>query len=295
MTTNNLPRVAVLLAAYNGMQWIEEQVSSILNQQNVDVSLFVSVDLSTDGTEHWVCDLIEKHDNVVMLPYGQRHGSAAANFFHLIRAIDYSHFDYISLSDQDDIWLPNKVFHAIGEIKRRGVAAYSSDVMAFWPDGRKALLKKSYRETKYDHFFESPGPGCTYVLSADMLKDFCDKYSSFESFASKLTTNHDWFLYAYARCNGFGWYIDSHISMFYRQHAVNEVGMNKGIKAYLNRLKLVRSKWYRKQVELMFDSFSPERKSKILSNKYLICNFYAMRRRPRDKLAFLLILALRLF
>ncbi len=35
------PRVAVLLAAYNGMEWIEEQLDSILNQINVSVTVFI--------------------------------------------------------------------------------------------------------------------------------------------------------------------------------------------------------------------------------------------------------------
>jgi rhamnosyltransferase len=34
--------IAVLLATYNGMKWIEEQVESILNQQSVDVNIYIS-------------------------------------------------------------------------------------------------------------------------------------------------------------------------------------------------------------------------------------------------------------
>ena len=47
------PKVAVLLAAYNGMQWIEEQLASILCQSGVDVSIHISIDTSNDGTEAW--------------------------------------------------------------------------------------------------------------------------------------------------------------------------------------------------------------------------------------------------
>lgn len=50
MKTDNLPKVAVLLAAYNGMQWIKEQIDTVFNQQDVDVTIYISVDLSTDGT-----------------------------------------------------------------------------------------------------------------------------------------------------------------------------------------------------------------------------------------------------
>lgn len=49
------PKVAVLLAAYNGMAWIEAQLDSILKQANVCVSVFISVDTSSDGTGSVVC------------------------------------------------------------------------------------------------------------------------------------------------------------------------------------------------------------------------------------------------
>ena len=61
--------IAVLLAAYNGMQWIEEQIDSILNQRNVDVTIFISVDLSTDGTYEWCQALQKKNPRIVVLPY----------------------------------------------------------------------------------------------------------------------------------------------------------------------------------------------------------------------------------
>ena len=42
--------IAVLMATYNGKQWLSEQVESILQQVNVHLTLFVSDDHSTDGT-----------------------------------------------------------------------------------------------------------------------------------------------------------------------------------------------------------------------------------------------------
>jgi rhamnosyltransferase len=45
------PTIAVLLAAFNGTPWLKEQVDSILAQENVDLTLFISVDQSSDGTE----------------------------------------------------------------------------------------------------------------------------------------------------------------------------------------------------------------------------------------------------
>jgi glycosyltransferase involved in cell wall biosynthesis len=44
------PKVLVLLAAFNGSDWIVEQIESILGQEGVDLSLLIGDDGSTDGT-----------------------------------------------------------------------------------------------------------------------------------------------------------------------------------------------------------------------------------------------------
>lgn len=82
------PKIAVLLAAYNGMQWIEEQVASILGQQAVDVTIHISVDLSDDGTEEWCEELAAANGRVILLARAGRFGGAARNFFRLIRDVD---------------------------------------------------------------------------------------------------------------------------------------------------------------------------------------------------------------
>ena len=49
--------------------------------------------------------------------------------------------------------------------------AYSSNVEAYWETG---LTKKNKQITKsrlFDHYFESPGPGCTFILSNKLSKN----------------------------------------------------------------------------------------------------------------------------
>ena len=47
---NKVPRVAVLMAAYNGERWIHSQLDSIWSQEGVTVDVFVSLDVSSDST-----------------------------------------------------------------------------------------------------------------------------------------------------------------------------------------------------------------------------------------------------
>ena len=81
---SNNPSVAVLLAAHNGIMWIKKQVDTIFQQKDVDVDLYVSVDVSSDDTYEWCKELVEKNSRVKVLPYGDFFGGAAKNFYRLI-------------------------------------------------------------------------------------------------------------------------------------------------------------------------------------------------------------------
>lgn len=238
------PRCAVFLAVHNGMQYVEEQLQTILNQTGVSLMVFVSIDVSSDGSETWFKELANQDARVNILAYGERFGGAAKNFFRLIREVDFSSFQYIAFADQDDLWFPNKLATAISHLKDFSYDAYSSSVIAFWPNGKKKLINKAQPQRQWDYIFEAAGPGCTYVFNNQLLKAI--KKRLLETWEEAQRVNlHDWYCYAFARNNGYKWFIDSQPSMFYRQHGKNQVGVNLGMKAYLSRFKQMRSgKWF---------------------------------------------------
>ena len=245
-----MPSVAVCLAAYNGMRHLREQMDSILGQVGIALTVFVSVDLSTDGTEEWFDRLAAEDDRVVLLPFGQKFGGAASNFFRLLREVDFSHFDYLALADQDDIWLPGKLQRAVGQITRLNMDGYSSDILAFWESGRSRYIKKSYPQRRWDYLFESAGPGCTYVINHKLAADL----QAFLAQDPQKVVNvglHDWFIYAYARAHGYNWVIDDYAGMQYRQHGQNQVGVNAGLGAFLWRVRRVLNGWGLNQARLI--------------------------------------------
>lgn len=289
------PTVAVLLAAFNGMQWIEEQVSSILEQDGVHVVLFISVDKSTDGTYEWCKKLESERSNVHVLAYGERFGGAAKNFFRLIKDVNINEYDYVALSDQDDIWLSNKLSHAVNLIKNDSLDAVSSDVVSFWSDGREMLVKKSHPQKKFDYLFEAAGPGCSYVFKETALSDFKNFYKYHYIQINEISL-HDWIIYAYFRSRGLRWHIDNTPLMRYRQHSSNQVGSNTGISSYIKRLKMVNSGWYRNEVKKIHNLVNLKEKYNLyLSRTFLIKNFYELRRRHRDAWILLLMILLGLF
>lgn len=244
------PSVAVCLAAFNGLQYLQPQVDSILGQTDVDITLYVSVDRSTDGTEDWFCGLQSREARLVLLPFGETFGGAARNFFRLLREVDFSPFEYVAFADQDDIWQPGKLKRAADCLLEQGVDGYSSDIVAFWETGRSRYIKKSYPQQRWDYLFESAGPGCTFVLTRSLANriQMVLQQNTKQSLDVGL---HDWFTYAFARANGYRWVIDEYASLMYRQHGENQVGVNSGIAAVVWRAKKVLSGWGLSQARLI--------------------------------------------
>ena len=274
---NNSIKVAILLAAYNGNKWISEQLDSIFNQKKVQIDIYVSLDISTDKTMEVLESTRNTNNNLHILPYGQKFGGAAKNFYRLIKDVDFSNYDYVAYADQDDIWSDDKLYHGIKTMKINNAKAYSSDVIAFWPDGRKKLIKKSYPQRRYDFIFESAGPGCTYIFKTTNLLIF--KNFLLSNWKEISTVDyHDWLSYSFFRANGFKWLIDNKPKMLYRQHENNQLGANFSLKGYLSRFRLIINGWYFKQIKLITTILKLPR----ISKRFILINLLETRRRKID-------------
>ena len=235
----------VLLATYNGASFLTQQIDSILNQENISITLIVSDDMSTDST----LKIINSYEDtrIKLLPNVGRFGSASQNFFRLIRDTDFELFEFIAFADQDDIWRSDKLISSIYAIKETRSDAFSSNVLAFWEDGTKEVVHKSSKQKKFDYMFSSAGPGCTYVVKNELLTGFKKKLTEKRELTKKIDL-HDWLLYAFAKSNNYNWYVSDVITMDYRQHSNNEFGANSGFSTFLYRWKRARDGWYRKQI-----------------------------------------------
>ncbi len=240
--------VAVCLAAYNGVRWIDEQLNSILGQTDVALTVFVSVDRSDDGTEALVDHRASTDPRLVVLPHGERYGSAAQNFFRLLRDVDFTPFSHVCFADQDDIWHINKLSHAIAVMQHQCADAVSTNVTAFWPDGRELLIRKDQAVGRWNHLFESAGPGCTYVFTAIIARELGAALRALPQSSIQAIALHDWLVFAWVRAHGGSWWIDATSTVWYRQHASNEFGANQGVAAAMSRWQRLTGGWYRDQV-----------------------------------------------
>lgn len=215
-----MKRVQVLLSAYNGENYLEEQLDSILSQNDVEVSILVRDDGSVDRTRDILLDYEKKYSNFRW--YTGTNIGVQRSFMELLDSAD-EEFDYYAFADQDDVWLPEKLQRAICLLeKEAGIQPllYGSKVIYADKD-LKAPEAFSYTIEKAPAFgnalVENICMGCTEVFNRELLLLVREHKPTKE-------TLHDWWLYLTASCFGKVLF-DNNAYILYRQHGGNQVGM----------------------------------------------------------------------
>lgn len=104
--------ISVCMAAYNGSKYIKQQIDSILCQLQSGDELIIVDDCSTDNTFEIIKNIEWSGLRVYQNEKNLRHVKTFA------RAIDLAINPIIFLSDQDDIWLENRVNLMVAELER---------------------------------------------------------------------------------------------------------------------------------------------------------------------------------
>ena len=97
-------KYSVCIATYNGEKYIKDQIESIQKQLDSNAEIIVSDDGSKDATLHIVASM-RNEDPRIRIVKGPRKGFSC-NFEN---AVKHAKGDIILFSDQDDLWVPNKV------------------------------------------------------------------------------------------------------------------------------------------------------------------------------------------
>ncbi len=102
------PLFNVLLSCYNGGEFLQPQIDSVLNQKNVRVSLFIRDDGSSDNLTR---DVLQgyKTEPRVTIDWGDNIG-ITRSFYQLLRNAEEA--DFYAFCDQDDIWFEDKLARA---------------------------------------------------------------------------------------------------------------------------------------------------------------------------------------
>jgi glycosyltransferase involved in cell wall biosynthesis len=97
--------LSVCMASYNGQQYIEQQLASILPQLDEEDEVVVVDDCSSDGTPG-LLEGMARADRRIRWFAAERNEGPIRTFE---KAILHSRNPVILLSDQDDLWLPTKI------------------------------------------------------------------------------------------------------------------------------------------------------------------------------------------
>lgn len=106
--------ISIAMATYNGAKYIPEQLDSILGQTFQNFELIICDDCSSDGSTE-ILDRYSSNDSRIKVFKNKKNIGFKKNFE---KAISLCSGEYIALSDQDDIWMPDHLdflYHLIGD------------------------------------------------------------------------------------------------------------------------------------------------------------------------------------
>lgn len=159
--------VSVAMTTYNGGEYIERQLQSVLSQLQAEDELVVSDDGSTDATRR-ILDKWAARDARVKVLDGPRRG-VIKNFEHAIAACTG---EYIFLCDQDDEWDADKLQTVIETATRENAVVVMHDARVIDEHGR--VIKPSFFETRnaktglLKNLWRNSYIGCCMAFSGDL-------------------------------------------------------------------------------------------------------------------------------
>jgi glycosyltransferase involved in cell wall biosynthesis len=273
------PHVTILMATYNGEKYLAQQLESIAAQTHKNWILWIGDDGSEDGTLG-VIETFKQRGHDVTLLRSPGEGSSA-NFMALLRCgTDIDQPEWIAFSDQDDVWLPDKLERGVAALRDlpAGIPAlYCS--RTFIVDVNLKLREKSLARPRPLGFrnaiVQNVASGNTLVLNptaAHLVRS--------ESKRAGEVVVHDWWIYQLISGVGGALIHDDMPSLLYRQHADNVIGANTGARARLLRIRMLLNgdfgKWNAKNIaalERSADRLTPE-------NIEILRGFAELRRAP---------------
>jgi hypothetical protein len=217
------PCVAILLSTFNGERYLAEQLQSYIAQTHGNWRLYWRDDGSTDNSPALMAAFANGlgEGRCVRLPEdGQLR--ATASFLALLRLALRGNSSLFAFSDQDDVWLEDKLAHAVatlGQVPENRPALYfcarTLVDSALRPIGQAPVLRRPPGFPAA--LTQNVIPGCCMILNR-AAAELIDAAQAPDK------TWHDWWCYLVVSA-GDGLVIEGSSSdILYRQHAGNLVG-----------------------------------------------------------------------
>ena len=172
-------KISVVMASFNGIKFIHEQLDSIRTQSRMPDEVIISDDKSTDGTFEFCKEYISQH-NLTGWHVSQNDSNLGVkkNFMH---ALSICTGDYIFTCDQDDIWMNDKIQCMVSVMDSRPeIKLLASNYIPVVNGERiNAKVKNIKRDDgsviQYrlnDTWLDNMRPGCTYCFRRELPEKF---------------------------------------------------------------------------------------------------------------------------
>lgn len=233
--------IYILLATYNGEEYLKEQLDSLFKQTYKNWILWIHDDNSKDNTVSIIKDYKSKYpDKVKFLDDDISNGGAKENFTYLLKKID-NNYDYIMFCDQDDVWLNDKIeitLEKMLELENDNSCLpilIHTDLYIYENEKKnecKRFLEYQKLNYKYDKlnrlFMQNIVTGCTMMINKNGIEKITD--------IPKEALMHDWWAAIVISAFGKIGFIDKP-TVLYRQHDNNTVGAKKrNLSFFVNKI-----------------------------------------------------------
>lgn len=217
----NEKTIKILLATYNGEKYIKAQLESLINNSYKNIEIIISDDGSTDNTLK-IIDSYTKQYNFIKLIHNKNKHGAFFNFSNLIRYVkEHKKSDYYMFSDQDDIWLENKIQTSLDAILN-----FNDELPLLIYTSKKYVtedLKEISFAIKKEHLIDlniihqNKAFGCTFIFNNKLLEKL-------ELEPDSKFINYDHYVVIQAFLYGNIYYLPEK-TILYRQHGDNVSGV----------------------------------------------------------------------
>lgn len=243
MAEETASRALILLAVRNGAAYLPAQLDSYAAQTFRDWDLLAGDDGSTDDSRAVLARFAKSrtaHGQRVTVVNGPQTGGTAHFITLLGKAPDTAR--WIAFSDQDDVWLPEKLTRAVetlAPVPDDRPALYCSRTWVTGPDLENPRLSPDWHHplTFRNALVQNIASGNTIVLNSAAVR--LARRAAPGALAVPNLPAHDWWLYQIVTGAGGQILHDPRPGLFYRQHDGNQIGANRGLLAALIRARAI--------------------------------------------------------
>ena len=225
--------VFILMATFNGMRYLSDQIDSILAQSDPDWILLIRDDGSDEQTLEYLSVLAAREHRVELLLEPRKRLGCCGNFARLMQHALNRNARYFALCDQDDIWHRDKIRLLRTSLRQVEARMGPQAPVLVWSDLR--WIDVDGRELASSHFLASAAakamkgtgrwalamnvvPGCAMAGNNMLLRRALPLPQSVH--------HHDWWLLVVAATVGSCAVVQEAL-VDYRQHAGNLIGARR--------------------------------------------------------------------